>query len=191
MFLPSIFSKPGTLLLILAFFSAPLIANEAKSTAALLEKSRDISMQLQTALGKRLKSVIEEHSIEDAIRVCAKDAPSIAERISADNGARVGRVALRTRNPGNQAGAHEEKILQDFAQLMASGKNKQPETLIALDDGSHLYMRAIPTQALCLTCHGENINPLLEKQIRFYYPNDDATGFALGELRGAFVVKWP
>ena len=52
-------------------------------------------------------------------------------------------------------------------------------------------MRAIPTEALCLTCHGETLAPELAAAIAREYPNDQATGFKLGELRGAFRVVWP
>jgi hypothetical protein len=52
-------------------------------------------------------------------------------------------------------------------------------------------MRAIPTDALCLTCHGATLAPELAAAIARDYPADAATGFAQGQLRGAFSVIWP
>jgi hypothetical protein len=52
-------------------------------------------------------------------------------------------------------------------------------------------MRAIPTDALCLTCHGKTLAPDLAAAIARNYPGDQATGFELGQLRGAFSVTWP
>jgi len=55
------------------------------------------------------------------------------------------------------------------------------------------YAKAIVTQQLCVNCHGkpEDIpTPLLEK-IRAEYPEDQATGYSVGKLRGAVVVTRP
>jgi hypothetical protein len=47
----------------------------------------------------------------------------------------------------------------------------------------------IYTDGLCLTCHGDKIEPELEKEIRKIYPQDQATGFAQGALRGFFFAE--
>ena len=53
---------------------------------------------------------------------------------------------------------------------------------------SYRYMKAIPVGEICLTCHGSDIAPELKAKIESVYPDDQATGFALGELRGAFTI---
>ena len=53
------------------------------------------------------------------------------------------------------------------------------------------YMRAIPMDAVCLTCHGAVLAPDLAAVIKSDYPDDQATGFEQGQLRGAFSVTWP
>jgi len=50
------------------------------------------------------------------------------------------------------------------------------------------YMKAIPTGPQCVVCHGENVAPALAETIQRLYPDDQATGFAPGDLRGAFTV---
>ena len=52
-------------------------------------------------------------------------------------------------------------------------------------------MAAIVTQPPCLVCHGDNIAEPVRQALREQYPADAATGFAVGELRGAVVVDWP
>jgi hypothetical protein len=49
-------------------------------------------------------------------------------------------------------------------------------------------MKAIPTAPLCLTCHGTAIEPRLQAELTALYPQDLATGYQAGELRGAFVA---
>jgi len=43
---------------------------------------------------------------------------------------------------------------------------------------------------MCLACHGDNIAPEVTAAIRAHYPEDQATGFATGQLRGAFSIRW-
>ena len=46
-------------------------------------------------------------------------------------------------------------------------------------------------QLLCTTCHGESISPGIASAIAERYPDDEATGFAVGDLRGVFWVEFP
>jgi hypothetical protein len=52
-------------------------------------------------------------------------------------------------------------------------------------------MRAIPMEPLCTTCHGKTLAPDVAAAIAKAYPNDQATGFEPGQLRGAVSVVWP
>jgi hypothetical protein len=130
-----------------------------------------------------------------AIDVCHTRAPAIAARLSAESGARVGRTALRVRNAANAPDDLERAVLEQFAGELASGRVEGPLEAafeIKRDAGiERHYLRAIPTEALCLTCHGETLAPELAAAIAREYPGDQATGFKLGELRGAFRVVWP
>ena len=47
----------------------------------------------------------------------------------------------------------------------------------------------ITTGAVCLRCHGKSIAPEVSSAIRAAYPNDQATGFDEGDLRGVFWVE--
>ena len=53
------------------------------------------------------------------------------------------------------------------------------------------YMKAIPTAALCLGCHGEHLAPEVDAKLKELYPNDAARGFKEGDLRGAFTLAKP
>ena len=52
-------------------------------------------------------------------------------------------------------------------------------------------MKAIPTGGLCLQCHGEVLDPAVAGKIAELYPDDQATGFIDGDLRGVFWVEYP
>ena len=53
------------------------------------------------------------------------------------------------------------------------------------------YVEPIVTQPLCLTCHGDVQDPALAARIKDEYPEDEATGFQPGDLRGVFWVTYP
>ena len=51
------------------------------------------------------------------------------------------------------------------------------------------YMQAQGAQAICLTCHGENLAQPVIDALRQYYPDDMATGYQLGQVRGAISLS--
>jgi hypothetical protein len=81
----------------------PLVASAADEARwpEWVEKSRELSMQLGTELKAELGAAIQKGGPVAAIDVCHTRAPAIAERLSAESGARVGRTALRVRNASN------------------------------------------------------------------------------------------
>jgi hypothetical protein len=180
--------------------AAPLLPSLAHAAEEAMwpewvEQSRQISMQLGKELKGELGAAIEKGGPVAAIDVCHTRAPAIAARLSAESGASVGRTALKVRNAANVPDDLERAVLEQFAGDMAAGRIEGPLEAafeIKREDGiERHYLRAIPTEALCLTCHGETLAPELAAAIARDYPGDQATGFKQGELRGAFRVVWP
>lgn len=172
-----------------------LAAGEPTPDTAWVEQSRELAMQLGGQLKGELTKAIAEGGPMAAINVCYLRAPEIAAQLSQASGARVGRTALRVRNPSNAPDDLERTVLEQFAADLGSGPIDRPlEAVFEIRRGDAVerrYMRAIPTDALCLTCHGKTIAPELAAAIARDYPKDQATGFEQGQLRGAFSVVWP
>jgi hypothetical protein len=63
------------------------------------------------------------------------------------------------------------------------------EYFSAQPDGGFRYMRPIFVQSACLTCHGETLSTELQAALDQRYPADHATGYRVGDLRGAFVAQ--
>ena len=53
------------------------------------------------------------------------------------------------------------------------------------------YMKAIPTAEPCLTCHGSNVPEPVKAKLAALYPEDRATGYNAGDIRGAFTLSKP
>ena len=62
---------------------------------------------------------------------------------------------------------------------------------VPLPDNRWGYVEPITVQPLCLACHGSEIVPDVADRISELYPEDRATGFAVGDLRGVFWVEFP
>lgn len=139
-----------------------------------------------------LVAAIKQAGPAHAVSVCNTKAGEIASRVSREQGMDVSRVSLKNRNPGNAAEGWTKTVLEQFEVRKAAGET--PDTLefaevIATADGDVFrYMKAIPTGEVCLNCHGTNISPEVTAKLDELYPDDKATGYKVGDLRGAFVV---
>ena len=127
-----------------------------------------------------------------AIDVCHEKAPAIAATVSREQGMMLSRVSDRNRNPGNAPRAWQAEVLAAFEQRKANGEAVDAlewQEVAETDSGREFrYMKAIPTAPLCLQCHGQAIAPPVADKLAELYPDDRATGFAEGDIRGAFVV---
>lgn len=159
---------------------------------AWVEDARSGAAALGSQLQKALQTAMAEGGPVAGIEVCRMQAPEIAETVSSPR-MQVGRTALRVRNPDNAPDSLEERILEDFERRLAEGESPgRIETFVIRQQGERRYghwMKAIPTQGLCTACHGSDLSPELDEAIDAAYPQDQARGFSVGDLRGAFSVK--
>jgi len=175
-------------------------AGEARASTgevpqAELKEARGLVKSFFTKLSGELKAAIKEDGPAHAIGVCSDVAPSIAGNISEKSDWAVGRTALRVRNPRNTPSVRERAVLMEFKQRHAEGESfEKMENAAVIEEGDRRYlhyMKAIPTQEVCLACHGSNVKQPVQEAIATQYPADSATGFEAGELRGAFTFVKP
>lgn len=173
----------------------PLNAMSADAPEDWVARSRDMAQTLGSELKAELGSALKAGGPVGAIAVCKSKAPEIAARLSRESGADVGRTALRVRNPANAPDDFETLLLQQFSSELASGKFEPPlQAAVEINRGGMIerrYMQALPMDAVCVTCHGPALAPELAAVIAREYPQDAATGFEPGQLRGAISIIWP
>ncbi|MGD2119501.1 MAG: DUF3365 domain-containing protein [Chromatiales bacterium] len=159
------------------------------------QQARALAMQLGKSLKTTLQSAMKNGGPVAAIEACNTSAPVIAEQISGESGWSVGRTSLKLRNRNNAPDAWEMAVLQQFEQRKAAGES--PKTLeyseVIEKDGvpSFRFMKAIPTAEVCLNCHGGAVKDEVAAKLDQLYPGDQARGFQLGDLRGAFTLSKP
>lgn len=168
------------MLLALVFAAATTHAQDAE-----LAWGAELLSPFKQDLQQALKSGLAEGPAE-AIQVCRVKAPGIADALSVD-GVRMGRSSHKLRNPDNAAPDWVSAIMQAYLDDPASRKPHAVE----LDQNRWGYVEPIIVQPLCLTCHGSELAPDVAARIAELYPEDHATGFEAGDLRGVFWVEFP
>jgi hypothetical protein len=167
--------------------------------SATVENTRLIASQLLNTLGQKLKTALSTDGPLAAVSVCKEAAPSIANSLSAEYGVQVTRVGTRVRNQKmGIPNVWQKEALTQFEERLAAGE--KPADLeywkvVETANGKRElhYAKAIAVQPQCLSCHGQaqDIPAALAEKIRQEYPNDQATGYSAGKLRGAVVITKP
>lgn len=156
------------------------------------EASRSAVKVFASTLQGELQAAMQSGGPQKAISVCHTRAPEIAESVSAEQGLNIRRTSLKARNPENRPEPWQEAVLEHFEERRLAGQNPQQiEHFERTEDGGFRYMKAIPTGELCLVCHGRNVPETVTQSLDELYPEDRATGYELGDIRGAFVVTQP
>ncbi|MDP2562128.1 DUF3365 domain-containing protein [Psychrobium sp. 1_MG-2023] len=180
----------------------PVVANEKTITLSKQEfeqrvqASRLLVKEFAGNLQGTLKPALKGQGPVAAINVCNEVAPKLAQQFEQQTGWRVGRTSLKARNPDNAPDAWESAVLnkleQKKAQNVAFSQLEYAEVVNFNGQPTLRYIKAIPTaQKPCLACHGSNIKPHVAAKIKMLYPQDKATGYHEGDIRGAFTISQP
>lgn len=165
----------------------------AADEAELVAEARSRASAFASDLQATLKAAIQAGGLTQGIEVCKTAAPALADQHSVE-GWSIGRTSMRVRNPGNVPDAWQAEQLEMMA--VAPLQDGRPMSVWRTTEYQGQprfeYMQAIPTGEVCLKCHGSNLAEEVQQTVNALYPEDQATGFELGDLRGAFVVRyWP
>jgi hypothetical protein len=159
---------------------------------AALASARSAADQLQVGLLDALRDAMTRSGPGGAIPVCNEKAPQIAAAVSRSQSVDIGRTALRFRNPANAPDEWEKDQLAFFAAALAAGEPPAGLERVKVERDAAgwqvRWMRPIILQPGCTACHGKEIDSGVGEILSALYPLDRATGFEVGELRGAFTA---
>jgi hypothetical protein len=179
--------------LALAAVSLPASSADDPRVMPALTEARAAADELTASLKALLQTELAAAGFDGAVRVCAEQAQERTRAFSARAGHAIRRVSLKQRNPANTPDAFERGVLEAFERLPAEGRANAEQFAIVREGGRDTlrYMRPLLTGPLCLTCHGpvERIPPAVLQLLAQRYPDDRATGFTAGAVRGAVSVR--
>lgn len=136
-----------------------------------------------------LVAAMNEGGPVSAIGVCSERAPAIAERVESDTGVKVGRSSLRLRSARDSAPTWVRAWLDAQGERSAAGV----AGIARVEDGRARVLRPLVVEAVCLKCHGASgsLAPEVRAALTARYPDDRATGYREGDLRGALWAEGP
>jgi cytochrome c553 len=177
------------LLVSLLIFST--FANAA-SEKQMINDSKLSIKRYASVLKHTLKREMNKGSAVNAISACHSGTDAINRQLTAQSGWKIARTSLKIRNPNNAPDAWEKQVLLNFEKSKSRGATvKQLQYSEIIKQGKHTvfrYMQAIPVSGNCLSCHGEKLTSSVQAKLKQLYPQDNATGYKVGDIRGAFSI---
>lgn len=151
-----------------------------------------VSSALIQRLGSEVKAQMSQNGVVAALGFCNASAQALTTDVSNMTHYRVKRVTLLERNPVNRANTEESAILTSWQDMLNNAQPLPPYKIHSEAKMDHYYKPLLINNEACLKCHG-NIDSQSElgKAIKAAYPNDRATGYKMGDLRGMIVVEVP
>jgi len=154
------------------------------------------AMALQLGLRSELMQALEAGGPSAAVRVCRDRAEALARELGAASlpPVELKRVTRKPRVPANAPDPWEARALDWFEGELAQG-GPLPEDWVQRISGPaglrYRYYQPIVAGPPCLTCHGsrEDIPDTVRGVLATLYPDDLATGYREGELRGLVRVE--
>ena len=177
------------IILVLAWTGTAIAQSDVKER---MGTARAAAIEFGKTLMGELQKAIAAGGPVNAIGVCNVIAPKIAVDISAEKKMTIGRTSLKLRQPNNKPDEWELQQLRRFERRKAAGENPASieigEYVTTAGKTVFRYMKPIPTGEVCLNCHGGTLAPEVTAKLKQLYPQDAATGYKLGDLRGAFTI---
>lgn len=191
--------KPIPLFITAWVLSVPLFGfiydkgSDTKQKNNLLVKGDSITTHTQQLLMKNVMLAIQQKGVPGAVDFCSEKAVILTDSASSIYSSRIQRITDKNRNPDNTLKTAIDKKAWEEISKMMTDKNIVKKQLIIDDNNSVYYYKAIPLgMPTCLSCHGntqKDITPETLAAIKIKYPNDKATGYSMGQLRGLWKVR--
>lgn len=170
------------------FLTSTLLSASPLSEEEIVQKGSDASALLLQKLGSELKGQMQTNGAMGALRFCSQHALVLTEQVAKESKTSIKRISINHRNPVNKTNKDETALLNEWDKLVKNAQPLPAQTLVKVSDSTTMYYKPIViNNEACLKCHG-NVEGELAKAIHTTYPEDKATGYKMGDLRGMIAV---
>lgn len=198
--------KPPAILALICALSAAPAAEETTLSARFVDPEATENSEVRNigerAINRLALTLVNEVAVavskggaEKAIDVChLKALPLTGEIVSGmPRITSVKRTSLRLRNPANAPDPADQLALKRVERDIEKGV--LPKVLVQeidLPGGKSEWRvyRPVGVMQQCVACHGppDSLSPGLQSRLKERYPQDQATGYAVGQWRGLIRV---
>lgn len=149
------------------------------------EAGAEAVLPFKKSLKEALVAGLEDGPVA-AVSACRVEAPKVAAAQSV-GAIKVGRASQKLRNPSNAA----KLWMKPFLETYQTNPEQRVPGAVLIDKNTVGYVEPIFVEPLCVTCHGAELAPDLQAKVNELYPDDQATGYVPGDLRGVFWAELP
>jgi hypothetical protein len=163
-----------------------------KEQSALINKGKEIVQQSFKSLSTELQTALQAGGVQKAISYCHLQASPIIDSLSSAYNVKIFRVSDRHRNPGNQPDELDITVMAAYQKQLAEGRELQAH-LETTGTETIFYAPIVIQNPMCLLCHGQPGNAIQQADYELLlskYPQDLATGYKLGDLRGLWKIRF-
>lgn len=157
-------------------------------TAAYLQKGDSISAIVQKVLLANVMQAMKSGGPGYAVSFCNEQAMPLTDSLAKAHNCLIQRVSDKYRNPANKLTAQDQEIWTKIASAATTNKLSRSES------GQVVFYKPIKiAMPACLTCHGttgKEMDPKTFEIIKQKYPDDLATGYKEGDLRGLWKITF-
>lgn len=160
---------------------------------AALAAAKSAAGTLGTRLRTRLTDAMNNGGAASAAQVCSGEAQTITETVAKETGASVGRSSVKLRNPRDAAPGWVQTWLVAQADKKADAVKGIEGVFDSPTGKVARFLKPIAIEGACLSCHGDpaQISEPVKVILAAKYPEDKATGYQNGDLRGALWAEVP
>ena len=160
--------------------------------STVIKEGKKIAMGTFKILNSKLKSAIDIGGPISGIEVCSSEAMKLTDSIAKVYNIKLKRTSLKTRNQDNVPSKNEEIALNTWKAEVENGGKIKPQ-IIHSNNGEIQFIAPIKLKSQCITCHGSNdfVTAEIKAKLKIHYPEDKATGYKEGDLRGAWSIIFP
>lgn len=155
-----------------------------------LKLAREAAQDAFAQLSGELAKAIENGGPVAAIPICSEKAQPLVAEVASRRNLGLRRLSDRPRNPQQGASGPDLAAIETFRTAIQNGNAPEPAVEEMRDGSTLVRLPIIVSQPLCLQCHGTDTDIAAETRaaIRKLYPDDQATGYQLNDLRGIWQV---
>jgi hypothetical protein len=162
-----------------------------------MAEGKKVAGQAFQLLSGQLMGAMAKGGPTHAIDFCSTRALALTAAVGSSNRVVLHRVSHAPRNPANAANPLEQELITRFQAEVRLGTNQPPvppaPVLRTNTTGATVfYAPIVLSNPLCLQCHGtpgREIATATAEAIGQRYPQDRATGFRMGDVRGLWKVE--
>jgi len=157
-----------------------------------LSKGKEITQKTFKLLSGNLMTQMKQGGPKQAIPFCNLQAIPLTANMATQENVQIKRVSKLFRNEANMPSSEELGVINDYETALKNGENLAPVLLNPLQGAPHFYAPIIIDKK-CLACHGvvgEQVSKPTDSLIKTMYPNDLATGYKVGDLRGIWSIQF-